>query len=87
MKEKVALIDWDGTIRKGFTIKEWIKFLVTKLNRNDKSIIRSINALFLDYWNGKISHDHGFKATGTVIPSCHQRGAHKGHRGNEGYLR
>lgn len=33
MKKRIALFDWDGTIRKGFTIKEWGEFLEKKIWR------------------------------------------------------
>ncbi len=57
IQRKIALIDWDGTIRDGYTIKEWIKFLIKNSNKKDDLILETINKMFIDYQKGILSHD------------------------------
>ena len=46
MKKRIALFDWDGTIRKGFTIKEWGEFLERKYGERQGSITKKTDDLF-----------------------------------------
>ena len=56
MDKKLALFDWDGTLRRGFTIEAWIRFLVRekvlKKEAEDK-----ISYLFSEYQEHEITHD------------------------------
>jgi len=54
--DSVALIDWDGTIRSGFTIQEWISFLARK-ELLPASARESLQPGFRSYDHGEISHD------------------------------
>ncbi|MHB8595432.1 MAG: HAD family hydrolase [Ktedonobacteraceae bacterium] len=62
MIKKIALLDWDGTIRKDFTIRTWIKFLVAKGILPDKSI-EEIEGVFALLFKGNISHDEASRLT------------------------
>jgi len=57
MEEKLALIDWDGTMRKNFTIIDWIEFLVKNNKNKNINILKTINTYFLEYKNKIITHD------------------------------
>ena len=57
MNNRIALVDWDGTIRKGFTIKEWSSFLVDNIGDVNFDIIEKIDNLFSKYSDGDITHD------------------------------
>lgn len=55
-KKQICLLDWDGTLRDGFTIVDWMIFL------NEKRIISTeyvdkIRDLFKYYNDGRLSHD------------------------------
>jgi phosphoserine phosphatase len=56
MLSKLALLDWDGTIRKDFTIRSWIKFLVNHGKLSEKAI-EDIEEVFQLLFKGNISHD------------------------------
>lgn len=57
MHNRIALVDWDGTIRKGFTIKEWCSFLVQLYGERHLNLTKAIDDLFSSYQNQGISHD------------------------------
>lgn len=56
MNNYYALIDWDGTIRSGFTILSWSKFLVENKIISPK-IIKDLESLFNLYLIKQITHD------------------------------
>jgi phosphoserine phosphatase len=65
MKLTLALIDWDGTIRKGFTIRDFCIFIAKQLD-GPFCIVEHINKLFDKYHTGAISHDNLAKETALV---------------------
>lgn len=65
IKSKVALLDWDGTIRKGFTLPNWVEFLVDH-GVFTNTIIDDIKRLFGQFYKGKISHDQLSSRTSKV---------------------
>ena len=69
MIKNLALLDWDGTLRKGFTIKAWIAFLV-KANLFDHGVEYSLWKLFDDYANNKLSHDELSQLTAELYASA-----------------
>ena len=62
MVKKLAVLDWDGTLRRGFTIKTWIRFLV-KENLFDSEVEIKLLEFFNDYECGKLNHDSLADAT------------------------
>lgn len=54
MSNNIAFIDWDGTIRRGFTIKEWSKYLVNEFGDRGLSMSDNIERLVSSYWDGQI---------------------------------
>ena len=53
---KYALLDWDNTLRKGYSIFSWCNFLVEKAII-DKTSLDRINLIKQKYENSLISHD------------------------------
>ena len=53
---KYALLDWDNTLRKGYSLFSWCNFLVEKAII-DKASLDSINLIKQKYENRLISHD------------------------------
>ncbi|HEX8267688.1 MAG TPA: haloacid dehalogenase-like hydrolase [Pyrinomonadaceae bacterium] len=56
MENYYALIDWDGTVRSGFTIVSWAKFLV-KNKIISGQIIKDLENLFDLYSKKQLTHD------------------------------
>jgi phosphoserine phosphatase len=56
MKKKIALLDWDGSITKDFTIRMWVRFLSVH-GVISKEANKDISKLFNLFYKGKISHD------------------------------
>ena len=56
MKNLIALIDWDGTVRKDFTIRSWSSYLHDKGLLSNYAV-SAIEEQFRSYDIGKISHD------------------------------
>lgn len=56
MVKKLALLDWDGTLRKGFTIKDWLKFLA-KENIIESEFEEKLSILFEGYRRDELTHD------------------------------
>jgi phosphoserine phosphatase len=54
--ENIALIDWDGTIRRGFTIIDWLEFLAEHYKQK-KNLLYEMIEKFAEYENGSLSHD------------------------------
>ena len=69
MIKKLALLDWDGTLRSGFTIKSWIAFLV-KEKLFDSSVEDSLLNLFNDYLYNKLTHDELSQSTAEIYASA-----------------
>jgi phosphoserine phosphatase len=69
LKNSVALLDWDGTIRDGFTIMDWVGFLLRrKLVTLD--ILCRLKDAFSARAHGKISHDElAFRAAAIYADS------------------
>ena len=53
---KYALLDWDNTLRKGYSIFSWCNFLIEKAIIDETSL-HKINSIKQNYENGLISHD------------------------------
>ena len=53
---KYALLDWDNTLRKGYSIFSWCNFLIEKAVI-DKTSLDRINLIKQNYENRLISHD------------------------------
>jgi hypothetical protein len=61
-RQKAVLMDWDGTMRRGFTLLPWVEFLKNKgIFSNDT--FRKINSTFNRYKTSEISHDKLCKIT------------------------
>ena len=69
MVKKLALLDWDGTLRKGFTIKTWVAFLV-KENILNHRIEDALQNLFDDYKKGNLTHDDLSQETAELYASA-----------------
>jgi phosphoserine phosphatase len=65
MIRMIALLDWDGTLRRDFTIRTWIKFLVGQGILPDKSI-EDIEGVFAPLFKGNISHDEASYRTAAI---------------------
>lgn len=58
MNSQIALVDWDGTISKGFTINRWSAFLVNLYgSRNGIVLTEEIQRMMNDYRDSLLSHD------------------------------
>ncbi len=55
-KRKVALTDWDGTIRPGFTLDSWVKYLSKEMDMNHTHV-KKIEELLRTYYENQLSHD------------------------------
>ena len=53
---KIAILDWDGTLRRGFTIADWSKFLYDR-GRLRSAVIDDLRAEFETYSRQNLSHD------------------------------
>jgi phosphoserine phosphatase len=56
MKRKVALLDWDASVRKDFTIRTWVTFLNSQ-NELPEGAVNEIQRRFHLFNQGKIRHD------------------------------
>jgi phosphoserine phosphatase len=56
MMERIALVDWDGTIRKDFTIRLWVHRL-TGAGLLPGKITDQLERLFVRYHDNMLSHD------------------------------
>jgi len=65
MTERIALVDWDGTIRKDFTIKPWVRHLMHARLLSSK-VNDQLERLFLSYYENMISHDDLARLSATV---------------------
>ncbi len=65
MSRRIALLDWDGTLRKDFTIRAWIKFLVKNGALPEKAV-EDIEAVFGLLFRGSISHDEASRRTAAI---------------------
>lgn len=65
MSKRVALIDWDGTIRKDFTIRTWAPFLAN-IGIVSRRIITDLEKLFTFYSEGRISHNDLAKGSALI---------------------
>ena len=54
--QKLGLLDWDGTLRCGFTVRDWVAFLV-KSNCLPAGTESRLERLFRRYSLGKMTHD------------------------------
>jgi len=61
---KIAILDWDGTLSQGFSILEWIKFL--SIHFNEKQYQNELNTEYKKYQTGKLKHDE-FSISATSI--------------------
>ncbi len=64
-KRKVILTDWDGTIRKGFTLHSWVKFL-SQESKISPHYVEKVEELFKVYYRGDLSHDLLAKKTAEI---------------------
>lgn len=55
--KQYALFDWDGTLRAGYTLFEWIDFLREKREILSEEMLECHDRLLREYREGKISHD------------------------------
>jgi phosphoserine phosphatase len=69
MSQRVALVDWDGTIRKDFTIRSWARFLVNA-GIASRQIIADLENLFALFSEGRISHDNLAKRSALIYAAC-----------------
>jgi hypothetical protein len=60
---RIAILDWDGTLRPGWTLPDWIDFLVRTQVLDQEATVR-IAPPFDHYAAGNIDHDRlAFEAT------------------------
>lgn len=69
MSQRVALVDWDGTIRKDFTIRSWARFLVN-VGIASRQIIADLENLFALYSEGRISHNNLASRSALIYAAC-----------------
>jgi phosphoserine phosphatase len=62
---RTALLDWDGTIREDFTIRAWVKFLVSHGVLPD-TIVKDIEEVFSHLFKKSISHDDASRLTSEI---------------------
>lgn len=55
--KQYALFDWDGTLRAGYTLFEWIDFLRNKGGILSKEVLMRHDQLLEAYHEGRITHD------------------------------
>lgn len=53
----LALTDWDGTIRRGFTIQAWMRHLQS-VGLLDKRALLDLESAFAAYSKGRLQHDN-----------------------------
>ena len=56
MSDLIALVDWDGTIRKGFTLPDWVDYLAANCPCGPREC-SALLELFDAYHQHRISHD------------------------------
>jgi len=62
---RLALLDWDGTFREGWTLLDWVPFLV-RHRVLEPSTHQRLNAIFDSYLEGQIDHDELAASAGEV---------------------
>ncbi len=62
---KVAIIDWDGTVRRGFTILDWMEYLYKHKIVGSHHIYK-LKSYFQQYSDGGLSHDELAEITGNL---------------------
>jgi phosphoserine phosphatase len=66
--KKIALLDWDGTLRRGFTIADWCKHLCGRgLFRI--GLLERLDTQFEAYSTGNMSHDELAAASAEIVTS------------------
>jgi phosphoserine phosphatase len=55
-KPMVCLADWDGTLRPGYTVQDWLPFLANKFQIGPDHE-EALNKVFLSYRNGTITYE------------------------------
>ncbi len=65
MKKRVALTDWDGTIRRFFTLNSWMKFLMQE-GLIDSHHFIELDRYFESYRNGDLDHELLVERTATI---------------------
>ncbi len=55
--ESYALFDWDGTLREGYTLFEWIEFLRNQGEILSGEVLKRHDQLVEDYHGKRITHD------------------------------
>lgn len=55
--KSMALLDWDGTIRRGFTLLPWARFLLAN-GKFASSALGELESVFSSYGVGDISYEH-----------------------------
>lgn len=66
--DSAALLDWDGTLRRGFTMLDWAKFLSDHHHITDRAA-DSIKSNFERYLAGSITYRHLALSTGRMYAS------------------
>ena len=61
---KIAILDWDGTLSQGFSILEWVEFLSNHFN--EEQYQDELNDEYKKYQAGKLIHDE-FSISATFI--------------------
>jgi len=61
---KIAILDWDGTLSQGFSILEWVEFL--SIHFNEKQYQNELNDEYKKYLAGKLKLDE-FSVSSTII--------------------
>ena len=68
MEHALALLDWDGTLRPGFTILDWTDFLVERAVV-DPAVSASIQSLVARYRAGDLGYEQLATQSGSALAS------------------
>lgn len=63
--KKYALVDWDGTVRRGYTLLQWMEHL-TRRGFVAQSSLDKVSQAFLDHKQDKVTHDELAKRTAVI---------------------
>ncbi|OGP66105.1 MAG: hypothetical protein A2169_15885 [Deltaproteobacteria bacterium RBG_13_47_9] len=65
MRRTIALVDWDGTVRRDFTIRSWMKYLHS-IGSFSRDVVSDIESQFLLYLEGKIPYEDLAKSSAEI---------------------
>jgi len=66
MTNRIAVLDWDGTVRRDFTIRSWARFLAARAVISE-STVSLIDGILAQYGEGIIYHDAAAELTANLL--------------------